>query len=225
MRHLFHRPAECLNNFEGIMAGLAAVVNKQYKRALKKVDRNVVREVSRFLFEAAAFPGRKLDLASLNIQRGRDHGLAPYIKYRTFCGLPPVKGFDDQEALGPYVRDLAKVYRSIADIDLFVGLLYEPVKGDASVGSTLTCLLGIQFFSLKFGDRFFFDTTDETLGFNDEQLLSLRNMTLAKVMCQNTNVQELQLDVFTLPSKQNPTYPCHQLRSESLDLTLFTQHD
>jgi len=41
-----------------------------------------------------------LDLVSLNIQRGRDHGLAPYTRWRELCKLPPVKSW----------RELAQIF-------------------------------------------------------------------------------------------------------------------
>lgn len=55
--------------------------------------------------------GRGLDLISINIQRGRDVGIPPYYKWREYCGLRPLTGFDDVEAMGPDVGELAKVYR------------------------------------------------------------------------------------------------------------------
>ena len=34
-----------------------------------------------------------MDLVALNLQRGRDHGLAPYVKWRQLCGLRSVKSW------------------------------------------------------------------------------------------------------------------------------------
>lgn len=42
-----------------------------------------------------------LDLVSLNIQRGRDHGLAPYTSWRNLCGLPAIKSWKELATVFP----------------------------------------------------------------------------------------------------------------------------
>ena len=48
-------------------------------------------EVTRHLFESS--PGTGIDLAAINIQRGRDHGIAPYNVWRSVCQLEPASSF------------------------------------------------------------------------------------------------------------------------------------
>ena len=51
-------------------------------------------QVTQYLF-ASQNKTHGLDLASLNIQRGRDHGIQPYNHYRKACGLSSAKDFSD----------------------------------------------------------------------------------------------------------------------------------
>jgi peroxidase len=49
------------------------------------------------------------------------------------------------------------INRSVHDLDLFsAGLAEYPLPGGA-VGPTFTCIIGIQFYNLKYGDRFWFE--------------------------------------------------------------------
>lgn len=145
------------------------------------------------------------DLMAINIQRGRDHGLAPYIYFRKFCGLDTdlsgglAKKFSDlvnidKEQLGRIIS----VYISTFDIDLFVGGISENPQPGSILGQTLTCLITDSFGRFRVGDRFWYERNDSYTGFTLEQLDSIRKgSSLAKVICDNSdNVSRIQERVF-----------------------------
>ncbi|KAG1666081.1 Chorion peroxidase [Nymphon striatum] len=97
-----------------------------------------------------------LDLASLNIQRGRDHGLPGYNEYRKYCNFEKYTSISEMPITDIMKQKLRKVYKHVDDIDLFVGGLLEPIIDGAEVGETFGCILGEQFRILVKGDRFFY---------------------------------------------------------------------
>ena len=46
-----------------------------------------------------------MDLVALNVQRGRDHGLPPYLEWRKICGLPKITSWKQLVSIvdGPQV--------------------------------------------------------------------------------------------------------------------------
>ena len=60
-------------------------------------------QVIHFLFEDGALG---VDLVALNIQRGRDHGLPGYVRYREICRVGRARSFDDlQNNISKKVRN------------------------------------------------------------------------------------------------------------------------
>ncbi|KAK6019028.1 heme peroxidase [Ostertagia ostertagi] len=72
------------------------------------------------------------DMATINIQRGRDHGFPSYNEYRKLCQLRPVTSFNEwPEVTEKAVRErVAQLYRTPDELDLYVGgILEEPIEG------------------------------------------------------------------------------------------------
>ena len=77
-------------------------------------DLSIADTLQNHLFEKVEADGSitAIDLAATNINRGRDHGLPPYVKYRELCGLKPAKTFQDlsNEMNPDTINKLASVY-------------------------------------------------------------------------------------------------------------------
>ncbi|KAH9628118.1 hypothetical protein HF086_018334 [Spodoptera exigua] len=104
------------------------------------VDPYVTEGLSRYMFHGGNPYG--VDLAAINIQRGRDHGVQSYNQYRKLIGLDV---FTDFQQFPPNAaKRLITVYEHPDDIDLWVGgLLEEPVEG-AIIGPTFANIIADQ---------------------------------------------------------------------------------
>ena len=177
-------------------------------------------------FKTALF-NEELDLLSLNIQRGREHGLAGYNKYREVCaslsGYEAVNNFDQLTNDGYLtpgdVGKLKKVYKDVDDIDLFVGGMLEKSEGDALVGPVFKCIIGDQFIRLKEGDRFWYENDDPQTRFTRDQLLSIKQTSMARIVCDNSDMTEIQPVVFRTETDINRITSCDNIISiPELDL-------
>jgi peroxidase len=155
------------------------------------VDRWFSTELTQHLFETKNRLKQPFhfDLVAININRGRDHGISGYTTFREFCGLTPVKtweelaNFIDSETVDVY----RSFYKAPQDLDLFLGAVSENKETGRLVGPTLSCLLGLQYQGLKFGDRFWYETDEDPADFTFGQLMEIRKTSLAKLLCRNMN--------------------------------------
>ncbi|KAL3855411.1 hypothetical protein ACJMK2_014622 [Sinanodonta woodiana] len=168
--------------------------------------------------------GASLDLAAVNINRGRDHGLSPYGEYRKLCGLSPLtESWDSLVDHTPEVRELLKnIYDQPADIDFYTGELSEtPGTNGRTFGPTLNCIIAKEFHNLKFSDRYWHERKPPE-GFSPDQLKALRKVGLASVLCENVKfLQSVPKDPFLLQSCSNPLISCSDV--PKLDLTPWKQ--
>lgn len=138
-----------------------------------------------------------LDLAAINIQRGRDHGLPSYTSWRVPCGLSEIRDWSEfEKVVGPKsTQRIRQAYLSVDDVDLFVGGLAErPVVGGL-IGPTFACIIAQQFSNTRKGDRFWYENPGFESTFTPAQLQSIRQVTLAQVLCRALGGGTLQPNV------------------------------
>lgn len=187
LRNAFFAPERIIQ--EG---GIDPIFRGLTTQVMQDVDPLVIDEVRNFLFGPPGSGG--FDLASLNIQRGRDHGLPDYNAVRTNLGLPRVTSFAEITSNVDLQHRLRQVYGSVDNIDVWVGGLAEDKYHDALVGETFHRILKDQFQRLRDGDRYWYENI-----FTGEDLRALKKTTLAHIIRRNTLIRdEMQENVFRI---------------------------
>lgn len=199
LKDAFFNPNEVEQN------GVDAVLHGLAMQQAQEIDNMVIDGVRNFLFGPPGAGG--LDLASLNIQRGRDHGLPGYVEtYNELFGTAndpmPITSFIDLGSAGlglfedSVVALLEQAYTSVDEIDLWIGGISElPDDHGGLLGPTFTFFIADQFGRTRDGDRFFYADAelDAHLQVLDPEFESTL---LSDIILRNTTIAAIQDNVF-----------------------------
>jgi hypothetical protein len=188
LRDAFFQPQNLAgaNELEYFLKGLASDQQQE-------VDMHVVDEVRNFLFGEPLVGG--FDLPTLNIQRGRDHGLSDYNSMRLAFDLDAAASFADITSDPAIQSALSSLYGDVSDVDAWVGAIAEDHVPGAAVGELILTGLREQFKRLRDGDRFWY-RNDSALSPDD--LAWLDSLRLSDVIRMNTSITHIQSNVFLM---------------------------
>ena len=135
-----------------------------------------------------------MDLCAIDIQRGRDHGLADYGTLREALGMASISNYSDITTDVEIQERLTLAYgnENPGHIDPLIGMFAEDHLEDSALGETMDALIREQFIRLRDGDPLYYQ--------NDPELaqveLELMNTSLADVILRNTEIETIQCNVF-----------------------------
>ena len=160
----------------------------------RRVDEFMNIVLTRNLFQNNAFFGPiGMDLASLNLQRARDHGLATYSTWKYFCETT-FPNLDFAEINDPVTElRLNRLHGSVLNSELFTTGLAEVRRDGSLIGPTFVCLFGITFQDARDGDRFYFENEGV---FTEEQRNAIGQTSFSRVICDNTDTTNIQENSF-----------------------------
>ena len=174
--------------------GTDRLLRGMLSRPARRVNEFVNSILTTRLFETNG--SRGMDLASLNIQRGRDHGLPPYSTWKRWAQRECNVSSDFANQL-TFVRFL-QTYGSLETVDLWVGGLAEKKLPGSLLGATFACIFAKTFGPIRHGDRFYYENADpKTAVFTAEQRATIESTSLSRIICDNAdNIQEIQPNAF-----------------------------
>jgi hypothetical protein len=196
IKDIFFHPSFVKNTgIEPILKGLSVQTQQE-------IDEKVVNALRNFLFGAPGAGG--LDLAALNIQRGRDHALPDYNTVRQYFTGQTISSFSEITNDVDLQNALTTAYNNVNDIDLFVGLLAEQHLANSSVGITLHAILKDQFTRLRNCDRYFYKI-DPML--SDNERTKIKNTRFSDLIKRNSSLSNISNNVFYSRKCSNDSAP------------------
>ncbi|GEO18336.1 peroxidase family protein [Microvirga aerophila] len=183
LRDVFFMPPDDFNAFGGADGFLRHLAGE----ASQTMDVRIIDDLRNFLFD----PPVGMDLAAINIQRGRDQGLGTLNETRKDLGLRPYTDFDQITDDTATVAAMEKAFGSVDKVDLWTGGLAEHHARGALLGQTFTTIIADQFERLRDGDPFYFENA-----LDRADVRMVKETTLSDIITRNTDATDMQADVF-----------------------------
>ena len=174
------------------VGGIEPFVKGMATQSQQMLDAKIVNDIRNFLFGPPEAGMGGLDLASININRGRERGLASLNTIRQFFGLEPYSFVQQITGDASVFIPLQSLYPNM-NIDAWVGMLAEEAMPGAIFGETILEILRYQFENLRKGDRFFY-LNDPLL--TDQEKDYIHNTSFHDIVMHNTGISLMQDDVF-----------------------------
>ena len=159
------------------------------------LDVHIVDDLRNFLF----VPGVGMDLAAINLQRGRDLGLGTLNETRVALGLTPYTSFADITSDAETAAALEAAYGDVNKVELWIGGLAENHVAGGMVGQTFGVIIAEQFQDLRDGDRYWY----QNQGFDPATMREIESMTLSSVILKNTDTEHMQSDAFVFYERRS----------------------
>ena len=168
-----------------LQPGIEGVLEGVTLQEMQEVDNHIVDAVGNFLDDGPGF-----DLAAINIQRGRDHGLSDFNTIRTAVGLELLRDFFELTADGALARSFREIYGTPDQAAPWMAMFSEDHLPGTMVGETMFAYLVDQFTRLRDGDRFYVENA-----LDDQTIAKIKATRLSEVIEQNTDL-DVQDEVF-----------------------------
>ncbi|MGB5634007.1 MAG: peroxidase family protein [Waterburya sp.] len=143
------------------------------------------------------------DLAALDIQRGRDHGLPSYNDIREAYGLNRLSSFKEITNDSEVIGNLETLYGDVEQIDPIIGMLAEGQLAGASLGELNEAILEDQFERTRDGDRFWYENDPDFMvwdapqsGSDEVALEWISQVSLSDIIELNSDIETFPNDPF-----------------------------
>ena len=206
LQNAFFNPMEFVNGggVDPLLKGMGVQIEQE-------LDAKLVDDVRNFLFGPPGSGG--LDLAAININRGRERGIADFNQVRQDFNLTPYNSINEMSSSTEVANALTQLYGDVNDIDSWVGMLAEDHMPDALFGPTIMKIMEEQFTAIRDGDRFYYEIDPDL---SAEEKTQIKNTTLHDIIMRNTGITLMQDNVFeAMPHDSIPSNIFVSVETES----------